>query len=316
MNLNDIESLELELTSRCNAACPQCPRTNADLFKKDLDHYREITVENLQTWLPPQILKNLKKIVFKGTFSEPLISKYFVEIIEWFIKNTNASIDIHTNGSLRNEIFWCWLAKNLPPNSTVVFALDGLQDTHSIYRIHTNFDKIIANAKTFIENGGHAIWQFIIFKHNEHQINSAKLMSQELGFKNFYTMFSDRTIDNEFTKKYNSEKSINRQQEKNLITDSIINKNVQCKSIRNKEIFINWDGEVFPCCYTNIYSTKSKKYFDFIVWKHHVLKKNYTNNNLNFHNLCDILKFYQEFYGSVETNPKIITCAKTCGIKN
>ena len=141
-------------------------------------------------------------------------------------------------------------------------------------------------------------------------------MSQELGFKNFYTMFSDRTIDNEFTKKYNSEKSINRQQEKNLIIDSIINKNVQCKSIRNKEIFINWDGEVFPCCYTSIYSTKSKKYFDFIVWKRHVLKNNYTNNNLNFHNLSDILKFYKKFYGSVETNPKIITCAKTCGIKN
>ena len=37
MQINDILSLELELTSRCNAACPQCPRTN-HYFAKDLDH--------------------------------------------------------------------------------------------------------------------------------------------------------------------------------------------------------------------------------------------------------------------------------------
>ena len=72
MQINDILSLELELTSRCNAACPQCPRTN-HYFAKDLDHNREITVENLKNWLPKETLNNLKEIIFKGTFSEPLI---------------------------------------------------------------------------------------------------------------------------------------------------------------------------------------------------------------------------------------------------
>jgi MoaA/NifB/PqqE/SkfB family radical SAM enzyme len=314
MNVSEIESLELELTSRCNAACPQCPRTNEKLFTSDLNHNREITVENLKTWLPKELLNNLNRIVFKGTFSEPLISKYFVEIIEYLKENTRARIKIHTNGSLRNKTFWKWLALNLPKNSSVVFALDGLADTHSIYRINTNFDKILENAKVFIENKGNAHWQFIIFKHNEHQIDEARKLSKQLGFSNFFTMYSDRTIENEFTKNHNSFVSITHEVEKKLIKENIIKKQVVCKSLQDKEIFINWDGELFPCCMTGIYSTKSKNYFDFIVWKKNVLKNNFTNNNLNYHTLEEILKFYDNFYKDIEISPKIITCSKNCGI--
>jgi MoaA/NifB/PqqE/SkfB family radical SAM enzyme len=314
MNLTDIQSLELELTSRCNAACPQCPRTN-HYFSKDLDHKREITVENLKNWLPENLLANLKEVVFKGNFSEPLISKHFVEIIEWFKYKTRAKIQIHTNGSLRNTEFWQWLAINLPTGSTVTFAIDGLSDTHSIYRINTDFNKIIENAKIFIKNGGYAIWQFIIFNHNEHQILEAKNLSEKLGFKEFFTMYSDRTVDIDFTKNHNSKNSITKEIEKNNIIKSITQKNVVCKSLLNKAIFINWDGEVFPCCMTGIYSTKGKKYFDFIAWKKLIMKNNFDNINLNMHNLQEILDFYDDFYKNVETSPKIITCSKSCGIK-
>jgi hypothetical protein len=165
MKVNQLESLELELTSRCNAACPLCPRTNPN-FIAELDHNREITVENLKNWLPKELLNNLKLLKLKGTFSDPLISRHIVKIIEWVNANTSIEkININTNGSLRNKNFWQWLAINLPKKSKVTFGIDGLEDTHSLYRVNTDFNKIINNATAFIEAGGSAVWQFIEFEH-------------------------------------------------------------------------------------------------------------------------------------------------------
>ena len=50
----------------------------------------------------------------------------------------------------------------------IEFALDGLEDTHSMYRQNTNWRTVIRNAETFISAGGYAIWKFIKFKHNQH----------------------------------------------------------------------------------------------------------------------------------------------------
>lgn len=301
MHINDITSLELELTSRCNAACPLCPRTNPN-YLVELDHKREITVENLKQWLPKEILKNLKKLILKGTFSDPLISRHLVEIIEWFNANTNVEeINIHTNGSLRNSKFWQWLAINLPKKSKVTFGIDGLQDTHSLYRVNTDFNKIINNATVFIESGGNAIWQFIEFEHNKHQIEECKLLANKLKFSKFYIMDNDR-VENNISKKQ--------------IKNSIIDKKVICRSLTNKRIFINWDGEVFPCCMTGIFSTKTKNYFDFVNWKKTVLHEDFKNNNLNYHTLEEILHFYDNFYQIVEIQPKLKVCGKYCGIKN
>ena len=316
MQINDILSLELELTSRCNVACPQCPRTN-HYFAKDLDHNREITVENLKNWLPKETLNNLKEIIFKGTFSEPLISKHFIDIIEWFKENSKfATISIHTNGSLRNKDFWKWLAISLPTGSQVTFAIDGLEDTHSIYRINTNYNKIIDNAKIFIENGGNARWQFIIFNHNEHQIEQAKKLSNEIGFKHFFSMYSDRTVDTNFTQNSNSKNGISKDTERKIIIENIVGKNVICQSLLKKEIFINWDGEVFPCCMTGVFATKTKNYYDFVIWKKMTMKNDFTNNNLNYHSLEEILNFYNIFYSNIEKDTKLRTCGKYCGIKS
>jgi hypothetical protein len=66
---------------------------------------------------------------------------------------------------------------------------------------------------------------------------------------------------------------------------------------------------------TGIFSTKTKNYFDFINWKKIALKGNFTNNNLNNHTLEEILQFYDNFYQTVEINPKLKVCGKYCGIK-
>ena len=60
-------------------------------------------------------------------------------------------------------------------NYGVVFGIDGLEDTSHIYRVNTSFKKVIENAEAFIKQGGLGTWQFIVFKHNVHQLESAKM---------------------------------------------------------------------------------------------------------------------------------------------
>lgn len=44
----------------------------------------------------------------------------------------------------------------------------------------------MANAQAFIDAGGYADWDYLIFKHNEHQIDEAIALSKKMGFGNFY----------------------------------------------------------------------------------------------------------------------------------
>lgn len=43
----------------------------------------------------------------------------------------------------------------------------------------------MTNAKAFIDAGGRAEWDYLIFKHNEHQVDEAKELSNKMGFHSF-----------------------------------------------------------------------------------------------------------------------------------
>ena len=53
-------------------------------------------------------------------------------------------LSMHTNGSAREQNWWKELAKY---RVIVTFGIDGLEDTHHLYRISTDFNKIIDNAQ-------------------------------------------------------------------------------------------------------------------------------------------------------------------------
>lgn len=179
MEISKIQRLQLEPTSHCNAACPHCPRVNS-LGELNLvpEHWRaKDLLDNLE--LPS--MTSLNRITIEGDNGDPLMHPEIGTIIDRFVSHPNKPlVTVVTNGSIRNRRWW----KNLPKsdNLVVVFSIDGLADTNHIYRINLDFDKIIKNAKAFIDSGGNAVWKFIIFKHNQHQIEEAVHLSKELGF--------------------------------------------------------------------------------------------------------------------------------------
>ena len=180
-----IRWLHVEPTSQCNAHCPACPRNNNGYGLIDGLSIQDLSIENLAKVFDR--FSSIDSVQFCGNYGDPIAAKNIIEQIEFVISKNVSRIQIHTNGSLKTKAWWKNLAKILSTvnESYVEFAIDGLEDTHSIYRQGTDFNKIISNATAFINAGGTAYWQFIPFKHNEHQIKDCIRLSQKLGFKKF-----------------------------------------------------------------------------------------------------------------------------------
>ena len=178
-----VKWLHVELSSRCNAWCPACPRSNAGFGLKPHVVEQDLAIERFEEVL--KCLPLLEVVQFCGNYGDPIIAKNIIESIEVAKKHAK-KIQIHTNGSLRNQEWWRDLALLLESvDHDVWFGIDGVKDVHEIYRQGTDYDKIIDNATAFINAGGYATWQFIPYAHNEHQVRECFTISQQLKFKKF-----------------------------------------------------------------------------------------------------------------------------------
>jgi MoaA/NifB/PqqE/SkfB family radical SAM enzyme len=236
-DITELKSIEFELANKCNAKCPQCPRYVNGRLVQGLNK-NEIFLQDIQKSIAPDTIKNLSHVTFKGTTGDPIIAKDFLSIVKYF-KTLNPTIKvwIATNGSMYNSRYWQTLAEMLTPQDKVVFGIDGLADTHHIYRVGTDFHSVLSNAKSFIHAGGNAHWQFIKFSHNEHQWKDCRDLAQSLGFTNFITLHSDRNFAQ--TELYPSSDFIHQKP-----TGC-----VSCQSWNKKEVFVYADGTIYPCCF-------------------------------------------------------------------
>lgn len=193
----DIRTVHLEITERCNASCPMCARNiNGGEDNPHLkDH--ELTLEDCKKIFKPEFIAQLDRMYMCGNFGDPVNAKDTLEVFDYFRKhNPNMNLTMYTNGSAKKTEWWTELAKVMGKNAYVVFSIDGLEDTNHLYRQNTVWDKIIENAQAFIDAGGKARWDFIVFAHNEHQVEDAELLSKRMGFEKFQYKKSARFFSN------------------------------------------------------------------------------------------------------------------------
>jgi len=276
-----LKIVELEITNKCQAACPMCPRNiHGGIENKELK-LNDWSFNDFKHIFTKDVVNKIENFTFCGNFGDPLLNTELLEILE-YIKENNPStyVHIHTNGSLRNITWWKNLILYLPYNHDVTFALDGLADTNHLYRVDTDFNKIIENAKAFIASGGNANWQFILFKHNQHQIEQAELLSKKIGFKKFVLKNTRRFTTNKFPV-LDRKGNISHYLEPNTINpipivtkDNLLStklfwstmQELDCFPINTKSIFIDANFTVFPCCilaswvYTSFDDNIFKKY--------------------------------------------------------
>lgn len=235
------KQITTELTFRCNAKCAACHRFKPLRINLNDKKYT-ITVDNFKKLFYPEFLNNLEWLVINGNFGDSIMNKDFRNILS-YVKEHDTKINIHTNGSLHNKDYWLDIGNILTSEDIINFDLDGLSDTHAIYRQNTKFENVFNNARTVISTGRPKVnWKFIVFEHNEHQIEEARELAKINNFTNFSIIKTPRQTFAPLKSKFTHDKL-----QKNLDN---VEKKIHCIWNKLNKWYVSPDGLVFRCCYT------------------------------------------------------------------
>lgn len=350
LGIDQIESVQIDHTSRCNLLCPQCARVYNGSANPELP-IGELTIDDYRRIFPDKLINNVKLITQCGNYGDVVASNTILDCLSWLREQgSTAFVNIMTNGSARSRDWWTELAGIIGGRGKVVFSIDGLGDTNSIYRVNSNFDKIMENAKAFIAANGRARWDFLVFAHNEHQVEKAKELAQQLGFIEFNVKKTNRFINEknyqgwvktELTDKVSTKKSeyaLQAPTHKYLASSSLqfdqivkdyggwsnyINKtSIDCKFRKQKAVFVDFEARLWPCTWTasgmyhhgkNTQKTQVRQLLDHYG-------PNF--NSLRHHSIEDIInhdwlgtKLVESWSLSMESLPvgKLMCCGRTCG---
>ena len=324
----DIRQVHLEISTRCNAACPDCPRNFRGVDVLDTYPVLDMKLATAKQIFTESFLHQLNKILINGNHGDFVTAQDGLEIVEYFLSvNPKLEIEISTNGSARPNI-WEPLGKL---GVRVDFRLDGLKDTHHLYRQNTDFEFILDNARKFIEAGGYAVWTMILFDHNQHQINECRQLSKDLGFKNFWLVDHGRNSFPVFTTdrrlshiigNYSDSTDFDKlfKDSHTYIVDPLgpirnekSNRKINCHAKNAQEIYIAANGEVYPCCWLGFYPMVSDRRSS-----NPQLKSIISNNNAIEHSIEESIKWFnqvEQAWDKSVQDGKIYACNEQCGIR-
>lgn len=164
----------------CNLKCPLCPTGFNQLNRPQ----KMMSFETFKT-----ILKNFEDFAYEVSlhnWGEPFLNPDIFSMIEHARKKnvgTNLSSNLNklSSGDIDNII-----DSGL---EYLIVSLDATtSDIYQIYRVKGNFDRVLENLKALVErkkerkiNNPIIEWQFIVMKHNQHQIDEAKALAPKIG---------------------------------------------------------------------------------------------------------------------------------------
>jgi len=290
MQLDNIREIHIEPTSLCNAECPQCARNINGAGLNPNIQLNSLTINYFTNFFTRDNIANVNKIFFCGNVGDPCATPDLLDICR-YLKSIKHDIvlGINTNGSLKTEDWFQKLGEIFQgQHDYVVFSIDGLEDTNHIYRRNTNWSKIMHNAQAYISTGASAHWDMLVFDHNKHQVEPAQQLAREMGFTWFRSKATDRwdsypeTDDLKPSEPY--------------ITKDYNNVDIVCEKNRDKSIFIDYRGEIWPCCHM------AESYLSEISKNKHEDIRQYSNKEL-----------MTKYQGKLITNPFYV-CRRSCGV--
>lgn len=319
-----INKYEIELTSNCNAECPICART---ILGMPLAGNYTLTLDDIKNFFPTRDLIEGIEFGMCGSLGDPIMAPDCLEICRYLADN-GGKVTMSTNGGYRTEAWWRELATI--DNMFVGFAVDGYRETNHIYRVNVKWELVERNMRAYTSAGGRGRWKFVVFAHNEHEVEPAKALAEELGLK-----FAVRTGGrNEFSvgqthtprraesvilntgKKYKHTGDVT---EHKKVIEHIFKKDIKkiqsaipsitCRHLQEGDAYIGSDKTLWHCCH--LYSEYAYGSLDLYKgvdpdW-----------NNLEMHSISEILAHPNFTDIKKMWNPEhdryTPDCLKTCG---
>ncbi len=242
-------SISFEPTTSCNLRCPECP-SGLRAFTRPTG----MLEEDFFTKTINEIHKELLYLIFYFQ-GEPYLNTDFLKMVRHA-----ANHKIYTATSTNAHYLTDENAKKTVESGLdrLIISIDGTtQETYKQYRVGGNLEKVIAGAKNIVKwkkelksKTPFIIFQFLVVKHNEHQIEEVKQLAKEVGvdqvrFKTaqVYDYINDPNNLIPVNEKYSRYKK-NKDgtfKAKNKMAN-------HCWKLQHANV-ITWDGLVVPCCF-------------------------------------------------------------------
>ena len=173
--------LTIDPTNFCQLQCPFCPtgagRGVRDKASMKLDHFKGL----MQSLGPTAVHMDMMN------WGESVLNKDLPKMIA-AAKSYGINTTVHANlNDLTEEMADGLVRAGL---DTLSVSIDGVtQKTYETYRIRGKLDRVMENVRLVMRKKSELssrtpqmVWQFLVFKHNEHEVKRVKEMAQEMGF--------------------------------------------------------------------------------------------------------------------------------------
>lgn len=241
-------SISFEPTTSCNLRCPECPSglrsfsrptgmLEPDFFKSRID----------------ELEKELLYLVFYFQ-GEPYLHKKFLDLVAYA-----AGKNIYTATSTNAHYLDDENARKTVESGLdrLIISIDGTsQETYESYRVGGTLNKVIEGTKNIVKwkrelksKTPHVIFQFLVVRPNEHQVEEVKKLALELGvdevglktaqvynYENGNELIPLNDKYSRYTKLADGTYKIK---------NSLLN---HCWKLWHSCV-ITWDGMVIPCCF-------------------------------------------------------------------
>lgn len=286
-------AISIEPTTACNLRCPQCP--------SGLRQFTRPT-GNLKTNLNEEILDVVGSQLYYVNYyfqGEPYIHPQFNDLIKAAAKRK-----IYTVTSTNAHFIDDRMAAKIIDSglSELIISIDGLtQETYSSYRIEGKLDKVIEGTKQLVaakkrlgKSNPHLVFQFLVNKANEHEIDDLHQLAKEMQVDEVrlktVQMYDLENGDDFLPKNEAYSRYKKRKDGTYTLKNSFKNK---CWRMWSSCVF-TWDGKIVPCCFdkdaTHEMGELENRSFQ-EIWKSSV---------------------YKNFRSKVMTNRKDIEICKNC----
>ena len=242
-------SISFEPTTSCNLRCPECP-SGLRAFTRPTGMLQKAFFRETIDQLAPDL--SYLVFYFQG---EPFLNPSFLDMVAYA-----ASRKIYTATSTNAHYLTDAVAKRTVESGLdrLIISIDGTtQETYQQYRVGGRLDKVLQGAANIVKwkrelksKTPFVIFQFLVVRHNEHQIADVKKLAKEIGVDAVWLKTAQV---------YDYERDPN-QLIPTIAKYSRYKKGkdgvMQFKGANQKHCWrlwhdpvITWDGAVVPCCF-------------------------------------------------------------------
>ncbi len=241
-------NVSIEPTTTCNLGCPECPSGLKNFTRAtgnlDYDFYKK-TVDELGGKLI------YLYFYFQG---EPYMHPKFLELVKYASRKKIYTVT-STNAHFLSER----KARETVESGLdrILISIDGTtQETYEQYRIGGSLEKVIEGTKNLVRakkelnsKTPHIVFQFLVVKPNEHQIEDLKKLANEIGVdevKLKTAQIYDYEDGNGLIPTVDQYSRYQKQNNgKYKIKNELLN---HCWKLWHSTV-ITWDGKIVPCCF-------------------------------------------------------------------